>query len=72
MMERRCDRCHAPIPKNVRLGSVRIVDLGFLLNDYRDQRSCDNVHFRDGDLCEVCARDFLIWLQYGQQAEVEE
>ena len=71
-MERRCDRCHVPIPDNVRPGGVRIVDLGFILNDYRDQRGCDNTHFRDGDLCDVCARDFLIWLQRSREAEVSE
>lgn len=58
MMERRCDRCRAIIPDNVDPGAVQIRGLEFWLNDYRGQ-TCQGSHFRDGDLCDRCAKDFL-------------
>lgn len=61
MMERKCDRCHAPIPDNIDPGNVRIVGLEFILNDYRGQ-TCGNVHYCEGDLCNGCAKAFLEWL----------
>lgn len=64
MMERRCDRCRCPIPDNVPEGSLRIVGFGFTLNDFTGA-VCSNEHYRDGDLCEVCARDLLEWLKGG-------
>ncbi len=64
MMERRCDRCRRPIPENVPEGSLRIVGLGFTLNDFTGS-ACSNEHYRDGDLCDSCARDFLEWLKGG-------
>ena len=61
MMERRCDRCHALIPDNEYPDFLRIMGMEFTLNDYGNVRG--NVHFRKyGDLCKVCAKDFLEWI----------
>ena len=69
MMERRCDRCRTPIPDDVAEGTVRLVALEFTLNDFTGHY-CSNEHYRDGDLCDVCARDFLAWLK-GEESKVQ-